>query len=149
MVPAGGGDRRGRAGSVTSAFFTIVLTALYILFMFYLVKPFLRKIGEFYNKQETVSKTLVAFIFLVLIISSYITEILGIHALFGAFLAGVVMPANLSFRRVMTEKIEDVALVLFSASVFRLYGFAYGDRPAEYASPVGNLRAVHRRVDRR
>ena len=78
-----------RAGSVTSAFFTIVLTALYILFMFYLVKPFLRKIGEFYNKQETVSKTLVAFIFLVLIISSYITEILGIHALFGAFLAGV------------------------------------------------------------
>ncbi len=53
---------------MTSAFFTIVLTALYILFMFYLVKPFLRKIGEFYNKQETVSKTLVAFIFLVLII---------------------------------------------------------------------------------
>ncbi|MFR5871004.1 MAG: cation:proton antiporter [Alistipes sp.] len=93
-----------RAGSVTSAFFTIVLTALYILFMFYLVKPFLRKIGEFYNKQETVSKTLVAFIFLVLIISSYITEILGIHALFGAFLAGVVMPANRSFRRVMTER---------------------------------------------
>lgn len=111
-----------RAGSVTSAFFTIVLTALYILFMFYLVKPFLRKIGEFYNKQETVSKTLVAFIFLVLIISSYITEILGIHALFGAFLAGVVMPANLSFRRVMTEKIEDVALVLFLPLFFVFTG---------------------------
>ena len=111
-----------RAGSVTSAFFTIVLTALYILFMFYLVKPFLRKIGEFYNKQETVSKTLVAFLFLVLIISSYITEILGIHALFGAFLAGVVMPANLSFRRVMTEKIEDVALVLFLPLFFVFTG---------------------------
>lgn len=90
--------------------------------MFYLVKPFLRKIGEFYNKQETVSKTLVAFIFLVLIISSYITEILGIHALFGAFLAGVVMPANLSFRRVMTEKIEDVALVLFLPLFFVFTG---------------------------
>ena len=54
-----------------------------------------------------------AFIFLVLILSSYITEVLGVHALFGAFVAGVIMPANLSFRRIMTEKVEDVALVLF------------------------------------
>ena len=50
---------------------------------------------------------------------------------------GWLCPANLSFRRVMTEKIEDVAISAFSASVFRLYGFAYGDRPAEYALTCG------------
>ena len=81
-----------------------------------------RKIGELYNKRETVGKTLVAFIFLVLILSSYITEVLGIHALFGAFLAGVIMPDNLSFRRVMTEKVEDVAVVLFLPLFFVFTG---------------------------
>ena len=111
-----------RAGSAMSALYTIGLTALYILFMFSLVKPFLRKIGESYNKRETVGKTLVAFIFLVLVLSSYLTEILGIHALFGAFLAGVVMPDNLGFRRVMTEKVEDVALVLFLPLFFVFTG---------------------------
>lgn len=111
-----------RAGNIGSALYTIALTAVYIAIMFWLVKPFLRKIGEIYNKRETVSKTLVAFIFLVLIVSSYLTEILGIHALFGAFLAGVIMPDNISFRRVMTEKVEDVALVLFLPLFFVFTG---------------------------
>ncbi len=51
--------------------------------------------------------------FLVLIVSAAITEILGIHALFGAFMAGVVMPSNFGFRKVMMEKVEDIALVFF------------------------------------
>ena len=76
-----------KAGDAVGALYTIALTAVYILFMFCLARPFLRKIGELYNKRETVGKTLVAFIFLVLILSSYVTrEVLGIHALFGAFL---------------------------------------------------------------
>ncbi|WP_337518321.1 cation:proton antiporter [Alistipes ihumii] len=111
-----------KAGDAVGALYTIALTAVYILFMFCLARPFLRKIGELYNKRETVGKTLVAFIFLVLILSSYITEVLGIHALFGAFLAGVIMPDNLSFRRVMTEKVEDVAVVLFLPLFFVFTG---------------------------
>lgn len=82
----------------------------------------MRKLGNIYNSQEIISKPLVAFIFLVLILSSYITEVLGVHALFGAFVAGVIMPANLSFRRIMTEKVEDVALVLFLPLFFVFTG---------------------------
>ena len=111
-----------RAGDVTSALFTLLMLVLYVLCMFYLVKPFLRKLGEAYNRQETVSKTLVGFIFLVLICSAYVTEILGVHALFGAFVAGVVMPSNVSFRRVMTEKMEDIALVFFLPLFFVFTG---------------------------
>ena len=110
------------AGSVVSSLYTLGATAVYLAFMFLLVRPFLKKMGEIYNNEEVVSKTLVAFIFLVLILSSYITEVLGIHALFGAFVAGIVMPANLGFRRVMTEKVEDVALVLFLPLFFVFTG---------------------------
>ena len=49
-----------------------------------------------------------------------ITEILGIHALFGAFMAGVVMPSNFGFRKVMMEKVEDIALVFFTTVIFSL-----------------------------
>jgi nucleotide-binding universal stress UspA family protein len=54
----------------------------------------------------------VAFVFLLILLSSLVTEVIGIHALFGAFMAGVVMPDNLNFRRVFTEKIEDISLVI-------------------------------------
>ena len=51
-----------KAGDAVGALYTIALTAVSILFMFCLARPFLRKIGELYNKRETVGKTLVAFI---------------------------------------------------------------------------------------
>ncbi len=111
-----------KAGDVMSSLYTLLLTAIYIAFMVGLVRPFLKKLGEIYNNQEIINKTFVAFIFLVLILSSYITEVLGIHALFGAFLAGVIMPVNINFRRVITEKVEDVALVLFLPLFFVFTG---------------------------
>ena len=111
-----------KAGDVMSSLYTLLLTAIYIAFMVGLVRPFLKKLGEIYNNQEIINETFVAFIFLVLILSSYITEVLGIHALFGAFLAGVIMPVNINFRRVITEKVEDVALVLFLPLFFVFTG---------------------------
>lgn len=111
-----------KAGSVVSALYTIGFSALYILFMFAVVRPFLKKVGNVYNNPEILSKTFVAAIFLVLILSSYITEVLGVHALFGAFLAGVIMPANINFRRVFTEKVEDVAVVLLLPLFFVFTG---------------------------
>lgn len=81
--------------------------------MFFIIKPFLKKIGNLYANKEVINKSFVGFIFLILIASSMITEIIGIHALFGAFMAGVVMPGNMGFRKVMMEKVEDVAMIIF------------------------------------
>lgn len=102
-----------QAGSMLSAIYNILFSILYIVFMFFAVRPFLRMIGHIYHNKEVIDKALVAFMFLLLIISSYLTEILGLHALFGAFIAGVVMPSNIKFRKIMTEKVEDVSLALF------------------------------------
>ncbi len=110
------------AGSMVSALFTIGAACLFIFIMFTVVRPLLRKMGEYYNNQEVMNKTFISTIFMVLILSSYVTEVLGIHALFGAFLAGVIMPENVQFRRVMTEKVEDVALVLFLPLFFVFTG---------------------------
>lgn len=111
-----------KAGSFTSALYSVGLAVVYIAIMFLVVRPFLKKVGEVYANQEAINKTFVAFILLILIISSCITEIIGIHALFGAFMAGVVMPSNIGFRKVMMEKVEDISLVFFLPLFFAFTG---------------------------
>lgn len=111
-----------KAGTFISALYSVGLAIAYIAIMFLLVRPFLKKIGEVYANQEAINKPFVAFILLILIISSCITEIIGIHALFGAFMAGVVMPSNLGFRKVMMEKVEDISLVFFLPLFFAFTG---------------------------
>ena len=111
-----------KAGTFASALYAIGLTALYIIIMFMVVRPFLKKVGEVYANKEVINKTFVALILLILIISSTLTEIIGIHALFGAFMAGVVMPPSIGFRKVMMEKVEDIALVFFLPLFFAFTG---------------------------
>lgn len=101
-----------KTGSIVSSLYTIGLSILYILFMLYVVRPFLKKIGKIYSNTEVINKGIIAFLFLFLTLSSFTTQLIGIHALFGAFLAGVVMPEIPDFRKIVIDKIEDVALTL-------------------------------------
>jgi Kef-type K+ transport system membrane component KefB len=102
-----------KAGSFVNSIFTIGMALIYIIIMLKLVKPFLRKIGEIHSSKENLSKHIVALFFITLFLSAVTTEVIGIHALFGAFMAGVIMPDNAKFRSIFIEKLEDVALVLF------------------------------------
>lgn len=101
-----------KTGSMESSMYNILFSILYVLGMFYVVKPFLRKIGEIYQNREVVNKSVFAFLLLILIVSAYTTQLIGIHALFGAFLAGVIMPPIPAFRKVLVDKIEDISLTL-------------------------------------
>ena len=101
-----------KAGSSESTLFTLGLVLAYMLFMLLAVRPLLRFLGKFFQRTETVSKAMMAIVFMVLLVSAYATEVIGIHALFGAFLAGVIMPQEFRFRHIVTEKIEDISLVL-------------------------------------
>lgn len=102
-----------QTGTFVGAVYTILFAILFLLFMFFVLRPFLNIIGNIYHNKEVVNKTIVAFMFLILIASAYTTEIAGIHALFGAFMAGVIMPSHIQFRKILTEKVEDVALTIF------------------------------------
>jgi Kef-type K+ transport system membrane component KefB len=101
-----------KSGGISHSLVTIVLSIVYISGMFFIVKPLMFRIGRVYASRETMSKPIVALVFLLILLSALITEAIGIHVLFGAFMAGVVMPDNLNFKRVFTEKIEDVSLVI-------------------------------------
>lgn len=102
-----------QSGGFTSVLYNFLFLILYLVMTFGVVRPLFRIIGKTYHKQELVTKGLVAFVFILLLISSYITEILSMHAFFGAFIFGLVMPEDIRFRHVITEKVEDVSLNIF------------------------------------
>ena len=101
-----------KAGSFVSSLYTILLAVSYVLLMIKIVRPFLKKVGDLHTSRENLRKPIVAIFLLMLIISAYLTEIIGIHALFGAFMAGTIMPDNPKFRNIFIEKVEDIALIL-------------------------------------
>lgn len=101
-----------KAGTFVSSLYIILLAVFYLIVMLFVVKPFLKKIGELYGSKDNLNKPVVAIFFLTLIISSYTTEAIGIHALFGAFMTGVIMPDITKFRNVFIEKVEDVSVIL-------------------------------------
>ena len=109
-------------GSIISSLFTILMAITYIAIMLMIIRPFLQKVGQTHQNIETLNKRIVGFIFLILISSAFITQTIGIHALFGAFLAGVIMPTNINFRKLMIEKIEDVSVSLFLPLFFVFTG---------------------------
>lgn len=111
-----------KAGSVLSSLYTIAMALAYVFIMLKLVRPFLKNVGDKYSNKEGLSKPIVAVFFITLLLSSYVTEVIGIHALFGAFMAGVIMPATTSFRNIFIEKVEDVSLVLLLPLFFVFTG---------------------------
>ena len=111
-----------KSGSSISALYTIGLAVVYVLLMLKVVRPALKRFADVYTNQEKMRTPIIALLFIMLIVSSYITSIIGIHSLFGAFIAGVIMPSGFSFRKIVIDKIEDVSLVLLLPLFFVITG---------------------------
>lgn len=111
-----------KAGSFVSSLYIIGLAFVYVLMMIFVVKPFLKRIGDLYSTKNKLNKPVVAIFFLTLILSSYTTEIIGIHALFGAFMTGAIMPDIAKFRAIFINKVEDVSVILLLPLFFVFTG---------------------------
>jgi Kef-type K+ transport system membrane component KefB len=111
-----------KAGDFIGSLYVISLAVVYVLAMIFIVKPFLKRIGDLYGSKDSIGKPVMAIFFLFLILSSYATEVIGIHALFGAFMMGAIMPDVSKFRMIFIEKVEDVAVILLLPLFFVFTG---------------------------
>jgi len=111
-----------KAGSFTSSLYVIGLAILYVFIMLKIVRPFLKRVGDLNSTRESLNKPVVAIFFITLLFSSYVSELIGIHALFGAFLAGAIMPENNKFRNIFIEKVEDVSIIVLLPLFFVFTG---------------------------
>ena len=111
-----------KAGSFTSSLYVIGLAVLYVVLMLKVVRPFLKRVADINSTKESLNKPVVAIFFLTLLFSSYVSELIGIHALFGAFMAGAIMPENTKFRTIFIEKVEDVSVIVLLPLFFVFTG---------------------------
>lgn len=104
----------------------VLLTAVgYTLFLVYAVRPSflwtLRKTGSLQNGP---TQSVVALTILLVLTSAFFTGVIGIHAIFGAFMIGLICPHEGGFAIKLTEKIEDLVSVLFLPLYFALSGLS-------------------------
>ncbi len=111
-----------KSGSIGSAIFTISLALIYVFTMLKIVKPWLNKIFIKKIKGHKLNMAVMSIAFFVLLLSSYTSELIGIHALFGAFLAGVIIPRSLKVEELLTEKLQDISVILLLPIFFALTG---------------------------
>ncbi len=110
------------ASGLTSAVGTIALTGLFVVAMLVVVKPLARRLFSSAGVAERHPRRLVSGVLLLTFASALTTEAIGIHALFGAFLAGVVMPADDGLRRLLKERLETFAAVFLLPLFFAMTG---------------------------
>jgi nucleotide-binding universal stress UspA family protein len=109
-----------RTGTITGAFPTILYSLLYIGFMATVGRWFLRQVATYYQRTGRLTQFLLAGIYMGVVVSALITELIGIHLIFGAFLLGAVMPKDADLVRELVQKTEDFVLV-FLLPVFFAY----------------------------
>jgi len=102
----------------------LMLTGLvgFVLLMLFVVRRAVVPLKSLYQKRGSLTADTIAIILLLVLTSSLITESLGVHALFGAFLAGVVMPRHAGLSRELSQKFEAVVVVLLLPLYFALTG---------------------------
>jgi Kef-type K+ transport system membrane component KefB/nucleotide-binding universal stress UspA family protein len=106
--------------TITGAFPTILYSLLYIAFMVTVGRWFLQRLATYYERSGRLSQIVLAWIYMGVVASALITELIGIHLIFGAFLLGAVMPKNAGLVRELAQKTEDFVLI-FLLPVFFAY----------------------------
>jgi len=82
---------------------TIVLTLIFAAVMLFLVRPQLARLIK--GPDSQLHTRLIPIILAFVMACALLTETIGIHALFGAFVAGIVMPPSTEFRLVLKDKL--------------------------------------------
>jgi Kef-type K+ transport system membrane component KefB len=106
-----------------SAGITIALVVGYVLVMLLVVRPLATYLTKRADAAEgPVSPTMLALIFGLLMVSAVATERIGIHALFGAFLFGALIPHDSRLAEQLRVRIEDLVAVLLLPIFFAFTG---------------------------
>ena len=107
--------------AVDRAALTLVLTLAFIAIMLGVVRPIL--VGLFQRHDSSRPAPLITAAMLVgVFISAMLTEAIGIHALFGAFLLGAIIPHDSQLANTFRHKFEDLVTLLLLPAFFASVG---------------------------
>ncbi|CAK8563907.1 unnamed protein product [Lathyrus sativus] len=101
----------------------VMLTgAAFILFAVFAIRPLLAYMAKRSPDGEPVKELYICITLTLVLACSFVTDTIGIHALFGAFVVGIIMPKDGPFAGVLIEKIEDLVSGIFLPLYFASSG---------------------------
>ncbi|HVG45678.1 MAG TPA: cation:proton antiporter [Longimicrobium sp.] len=112
----------GGGGAGLPPWASVAGAAAYAALMVLVVRRLLAPLERRFERDGQVTQDVLGFILLVALASAWVTEALGVHALFGAFMAGAVMPKGKAFMHALNGKLQDVTVVLLLPLFFAFTG---------------------------
>jgi len=104
------------------ALYTAALALGYIAVVAFAVRPLMQRLARFVGNRGQLTQGVLAIVFLALLLSGLATDAIGIHAVFGAFLVGAVIPHDSLLARELINRLEDLVVVLFLPAFFAFTG---------------------------
>jgi Kef-type K+ transport system membrane component KefB len=112
-----------RAASISAVTLSLGLVLIFVALMLFVIKPNLPNwIGQPALQLPNPSKAVLAIVFGIVLASAVGTQLIGSRALFGAFLAGIVMPTAGGFRGKLIIRVENLSTVLLLPVFFAFSG---------------------------
>jgi Kef-type K+ transport system membrane component KefB len=109
--------------SVAGSALNLALVLGFIVAMIWGLRPMLPRIfGREELERADPSKRTLAITICAVLVSALCTELVGIHALFGSFLAGAIMPDIAGFRHKLAVRVENFSTVLLLPLFFAFTG---------------------------
>ena len=98
-----------------------VLTAGFIACMFIFVRPLAGRLVD--RTRDTLPTSgAVAVVLLCVLLSAVTTELIGVHAIFGAFLFGTIVPHDSALARALIQRLQDFVTILLLPAFFAITG---------------------------
>ena len=110
------------SSSPITCVYILITGFAFAIFMMTVVKKIVNKLMELSSTREDLNVFMIFITFALILASSWLTEAIGIHSIFGAFLTGLIIPNESGFAIKLTEKIEDIISVLFVPLYFAYSG---------------------------
>ena len=96
-------------------------TLLYLILILVVVRPLLRRLVTQWEGAP-LPRTAIALIAIALLLSALVTEAIGIHAIFGAFLLGAVIPHNSRVAHTFIHQLGSVVTIILLPAFFAFVG---------------------------
>jgi Kef-type K+ transport system membrane component KefB len=107
---------------LSDAALTVGLTALYVVFMLAVARPLIARAVRAQELRGAIPQGAIAIVLVGLLLSTLATEASGIHAIFGAFLLGAIIPHGSLLARELATRLEDLVVILFLPAFFAFTG---------------------------
>jgi Kef-type K+ transport system membrane component KefB len=145
-----------KGGSSLEVLRIVTLTTVFIIVMHTIGRRQALRLENWYRRVGKLTPDVLVVVLVGALISAWITDKIGIHAIFGAFMFGVILPHNDRFVRDVVGRLEPLSVLLllplffvvtgFSVNIWRAVGGGLGAIVARCR--CGDRRQAHRGLHR-